>query len=440
MSDSDRGGGVARLVVATRRQQARPRTGKGVYHLAHGRYILPRRDQFAKHGRPSRIHPPLPHLNQFRKHPPRQRLLLGRKIVKHRIGVPLQRLLNPPSLDIFGQRQIHRLAHGRLLSLKQIPQGKTHQRQRPRLPLHIRHNAGDEGGVNLCPHLQCGQGNRLGQILRFHPPHQHKLLVEQFPQSGVAGAMGDKIGAQGEEDGQSAPFGFGRMGQQLNKRGLLRLIFGLGKHFLELVYQQDQALAGVIGQQNFHLLVQRVRIFHPFVAQTIGRTRHLGQPFDGYGQTLEGMVAGEHGRQQPLVAFGQPPSAEGVEQPRPCHRGFAAPRRPRNGDEVALLQTAEEVVYQALTAEEKFGIALLEGGQAEVGNTAVPHGRLFGRLQLNDQRGHFFDGEAILVTPHKIAVYLHINVTACLKIGGWVAGFVAHDCHFPDYGWWMGGL
>jgi hypothetical protein len=65
-----------------------------------------------------------------------------------------------------------------------------------------------------------------------------------------------------------------------------------------------------------------------------------------------------------------------MKQPRPRHRRLTAARRPGNDNEVGHRHPLEQVFRHAFAAEEEWGVAFLEGGEADLGDTAVPHSRL----------------------------------------------------------------
>ncbi len=66
--------------------------------------------------------------------------------------------------------------------------------------------------------------------------------------------MGNEIGAQGEDNGQTAVFPPRRFCQQFNKRGAI-FFFGLGEGLLKLVYQKHAALTRIIAQQRLNLFM-----------------------------------------------------------------------------------------------------------------------------------------------------------------------------------------
>ena len=51
---------------------------------------------------------------------------------------------------------------------------------------------------------------------------------------------------------------------------------------------------------------------------------------------------------------------------------------------------------QAFTTEEELGVAFVEGSQAEVGDTAVPHFGLVFVFELDDQIGDLGGGQAMV--------------------------------------------
>jgi len=415
--------------------------GVGLGQLGHRRRhqcpVAPGRHQLLEGRRPPRVQPPLPGLDQPREDAAGQGLLLVTEPGEDRVGVALQRALDAAALDVLGQRQVHRPAGGRLLGREQVLQGEAHQRQRPRLALHVVDNPFHQRRVDVGAGLQRGQGDGLAQVARLHRPHQLELPAHQPPQFRVGGAVGDEVGAQGDEDDRPAARRGGGRGQLRDDGRAGRLVAGLGEDLFELVDQQDEALVGVVGQQHLDALVQRPRVGLALPADMVARARPARRPVDGRGQVLARIAARPRGRQQPRLALGQAVVAQGVEQPGTGHRRLAAARWPGQDDERLLPDPGQQVIDEAFAAEEELGVALLERLEAEVGGAAVPDYGLILVLQLDDQRRYLLNGQALIGRSARADGDDGVGDVAGGDVGrAGVAAFLSrHVCSFGLIGW-----
>jgi hypothetical protein len=71
-------------------------------------------------------------------------------------------------------------------------------------------------------------------------------------------------------------------------------------------------------------------------------------------------------------------------------------RRVPHGDEERRLYPSQQVVHQIFVVEEELGVAFLEGGEADVGETAVPYVGLVSMGPLYKQFGDLFGGETLM--------------------------------------------
>ena len=120
------------------------------------------------------------------------------------------------------------------------------------------------------------------------------------------------------------------------------------------------------------------------------------QSTDCEGQLFQRIAFGLQAAQEPGIAACQPPFAQSMEETGAGDGGFSAAGRAGDDDEVCIIDTLQQVVDEAFTAEKELGVVFVEGGQAEVGDTAVPHLGLVFILELHKEIGYFRGGEALV--------------------------------------------
>ena len=142
-------------------------------------------------------------------------------------------------------------------------------------------------------------------------------------------------------------------------------VLHLREDFLKLVDEQKDFVWAHSRQHAFDGVAQTAGIFPQLAQQTRrGRGGYAGQ----HGvQFLQGMRAGRHVHDDPVLRTGDRAVPQGWDQPCPCHAGFAAAAGPHNRQEAGVggvfLQPPDQLRHQIFAPEKIVGIFLPEGAQ-----------------------------------------------------------------------------
>ena len=204
----------------------------------------------------------------------------------------------------------------------------------------------------------------LLQLVAGQGGDSHRVLLHQVCELGVAQGPVVEVGPQGEHHADRR-LRVGDGGRQPSQEAAADgLVVAQGEQLLELV-DHHQQLGGVVGKNPANpaddppasgreLLQQRGR----------GVDRH---PQQRRLELLEGTGAGVHRRHEPLVGSGHRASAQRRHQAGPHHRRLARPRRTHDRQQPVAgsltVHAGDQLVDQALPAEEVVSVALVEGTQ-----------------------------------------------------------------------------
>ncbi len=147
---------------------------------------------------------------------------------------------------------------------KQTPQSVLQQRQRPRLAPHVGQDQRHQARLVPHPRQPGGAFDRRPQAGVVHGPHPDLVAGDQVAQVWVGRALGDEIGAQGQEHRRMPVRLSHRVEQGVNES--LPLLEGAQREqLLELVYHHHHAAVVGIWARTSSGLLSRHKLGHQFV-------------------------------------------------------------------------------------------------------------------------------------------------------------------------------